>query len=69
MDNSDEGRMLTVAEVARMLHIHDNTARRWADQGVIKAYRISRRGDRRFKQEDIVRFLASFNGPNDNAEK
>ena len=53
--------MLTVKDVARLLHVHVNTARRWSDQGIIKSYRITRRGDRRFKQEDIARFLAEYN--------
>jgi len=55
------GSLLAVREVARLLHIHSNTVRRWSDQGIIKAYRISRRGDRRFKREDIAQFLAEFN--------
>ena len=53
--------MLTVKDVAHLLHIHVNTARRWSDQGIIKSYRITRRGDRRFRREDILRFLAEFN--------
>ena len=53
--------MLTVKDVARLLHIHENTARRWSDQGIIKSYRITRRGDRRFRREDILRYLAEFN--------
>jgi excisionase family DNA binding protein len=56
--------MLTVTEVARLLHIHSNTVRRWADQGLIKAYRITNRGDRRFRKEDVVSFLAQQNGQN-----
>lgn len=52
--------MLTVREVAQLLHIHSNTVRRWADQGTIRTYRINRRGDRRFKREDIARFLAEL---------
>ena len=52
--------MLTVKEVAQLLHIHSNTVRRWANQGIIKAYRITRRGDRRFRREDISRFLAEL---------
>jgi len=55
------GPMLTVREVAKLLHIHDNTVRRWSDQGMIRAYRISSRGDRRFRREDIARFLNKFN--------
>jgi len=53
--------MLTVREVARLLHIHSNTVRRWADQGIIRAYRITRRGDRRFRQKDIAQFLVELN--------
>ncbi|MGB5924804.1 MAG: helix-turn-helix domain-containing protein [Dehalococcoidia bacterium] len=53
--------MLTVREVARIFHIHPNTLRRWSNNGTIDAYRINQRGDRRFKREDIVRFLAEMN--------
>jgi excisionase family DNA binding protein len=49
--------MLTVREVSQILHVHCNTLRRWSDQGIIKAYRIGPRGDRRFKQEDISLLL------------
>lgn len=52
--------MLTVKEVARMLHIHVNTVRRWSDCGIIKSYKITKRGDRRFRKEDIARFLAEY---------
>jgi excisionase family DNA binding protein len=55
------GPLLTVREVARLLHIHSNTVRRWSDRGIIMSYRISRRGDRRFKRRDIARFLVKFN--------
>ena len=51
----------TIKDVSRLLHIHANTARRWSDQGIIKSYRITRRGDRRFRKEDIARFLAEYN--------
>ena len=53
--------MLTVREVTRLLHIHSNTLRRWSNAGIIRAYRITRRGDRRFRREDITRFLAELN--------
>ena len=50
--------MLTVGDVARLLSIHINTARRWSNQGILKAYRVGSRGDRRFRQEDIDSFLS-----------
>jgi excisionase family DNA binding protein len=53
--------MLTVREVATLLHVHSNTVRRWSDRGLIKAQRITRRGDRRFNREEINRFLAELN--------
>ena len=61
VDSSQIEPMLTVGEVARLLHIHINTVRRWSDQGIIKSYRITRRGDRRFQREDIAFFIAEFN--------
>lgn len=61
VNNDHLGPMLTVREVARMLHIHSNTVRRWSDQGILKAYRVTRRGDRRFRRVDIVRFLSELN--------
>jgi len=53
--------MMTVRQVAQLLHVHPNTLRRWCNNGRIKAYRITPRGDRRFKREEIARFLARFN--------
>jgi excisionase family DNA binding protein len=49
--------MLTIGEVAELLNVHLNTVRRWSNRGILKAYRIGSRGDRRFRQEDITNFL------------
>ena len=48
--------MLTTSEVARLFGVHTSTVRRWSEQGIIKAYRIGPRGDRRFRREDITIF-------------
>ena len=62
MASSDEiAPMLTVREVARLLHIHSNTVRRWSDRGILSACHITPRGDRRFRREDIARYLAELN--------
>lgn len=68
MASSPTGAMLTIREVTQLLHIHSNTLRRWSDAGIIKAYRINRRGDRRFRREDITRFLAELNADKTNKE-
>ena len=49
--------MLTTSEVGQLLGIHVNTVRRWSKKGILRAYRISPRGDRRFRRQDIDRFL------------
>ena len=54
-------KLLTVAEVAEMLHVHPNTLRRWADEGRIANLRITHRGDRRFKLSDVENFLLEMN--------
>ncbi len=59
-DNQTDN-MLTVRQVAHLLHIHPNTLKRWTDKGRLRAFRIAPRGDRRFKQQDIARFLTEFN--------
>jgi len=50
--------MLTASDVARLLSLHINTVRRWTDKGIINAYRIGSRGDRRYLQEHINSFIA-----------
>jgi len=49
--------LLTVGETCRLLHIHPNTARRWTDEGKLKAYRLGVRQDRRFNPEDVASLL------------
>jgi excisionase family DNA binding protein len=51
------GRMLTASEVAEMLHLHVNTVKRLGDRGELQFYRVCKRGDRRFRLEDVLEFL------------
>jgi excisionase family DNA binding protein len=49
--------MLTVKQVAHLLHVHPNTVRLWSRAGDLKAYRIGRRRDYRFNLHDVKKFL------------
>lgn len=57
MVNNEINPMLTTSDVARLFNVHINTVRRWSNQGILKTYRIGSRGDRRFDQKDVERFL------------
>ena len=54
---NDIGPMLTATEVADMLHLHVNTVKRLGDRGELPFYRVCKRGDRRFRLQDVLRFL------------
>jgi excisionase family DNA binding protein len=49
--------MLTATEVARLLHLHVNTVKRLGDRGELPFYRVCKRGDRRFRYQDVIQFL------------
>ena len=53
--------MLSIKDVATLLHVHVNTVRRWSDKGIIKSFQINERGDRRFRKGDVALFLTKMN--------
>jgi excisionase family DNA binding protein len=57
VENADrEESFLTVAEVAEMLKLNQQTVRNWIDQGSLPALRVGRRV--RIKRSDFERVLA-----------
>jgi excisionase family DNA binding protein len=60
--------MLTARELSQLLNVHINTVRRWDESGMLKAYRIGPRGDRRFSRDDIALFLAEKYGASQKVE-
>ncbi|MBU2008955.1 MAG: helix-turn-helix domain-containing protein [Chloroflexi bacterium] len=50
-------RLLTVKEAAELLHVHVNTVRNWSNNGLLPAYRVGKRADRRFLRGDVLKLL------------
>jgi excisionase family DNA binding protein len=48
---------LTLKEVTGLLKVHENTLRNWDKNGTLKAIRIGGRKIRRWKKEDVIKFL------------
>jgi len=51
------GVMLTTSDAAQLLGVHANTVRHWSENGILKAYRLGPRHDRRFRREDVDALL------------
>lgn len=53
--------LLTLSEAAQILKVHPNTLRLWDKKGVLKAVRIGVKKVRRYKKEDIEKFIKESN--------
>ena len=49
--------LLSSTDAAKLLGVHPNTIRRWSDDGLVHAYRVGKRLDRRFRRIDLQKFL------------
>lgn len=54
--------MMTLQQASDVLNVHPNTLRNWDNEGVLKAVRYGKRGDRRYRKEDILKILIQNNG-------
>lgn len=50
-------KLLTIRQAAEVLNVHIETLRRWDTSGKLKAIRINKRGDRRYKPEDLEKLM------------
>jgi excisionase family DNA binding protein len=69
MSDDRTNKAMTTAEAAKLLHLSVNTVRQWSDKGIVKAYRIGPRGDRRFITKDVVRLLDELHKNNGSISK
>lgn len=49
--------LLTLREAAQILKVHPNTLRLWDKKGILVAVRIGEKRTRRYKKEDIEKFI------------
>jgi excisionase family DNA binding protein len=50
-------KLLTTRETSTFLRVSEASVRRWADAGILPASRVGRRGARRFRESDLLRFM------------
>lgn len=50
--------VLTLQQACDILNCHPNTLRQWDNKGLLKAMRFGTRRDRRYRKQDIVKFLS-----------
>lgn len=59
MDNQIDNHevLLTIDQAARRLNVSKQTLRQWDKKGILKAVRFGIRGDRRYKEQDLLDFM------------
>ena len=50
-------KLLGIRAAAEMLSVNPETLRRWDRSGKLKAIIISKRGDRRYREEDLMKIM------------
>lgn len=56
-DNREQ--IVSLETAAGMLGVHKETLRRWDRKSILKAIRLGPRKDRKYKKEDLLKFLNS----------
>ena len=45
--------------MAELMRVHISSVRRWSSSGMLNSYRVGRRGDLRFRAQDVTDFLST----------
>lgn len=54
---TNKTKLFRIREAAELLGVNPETLRRWDNEGRLKAIRIGKRQDRRYKPEDIQKII------------
>lgn len=55
--NEESLQLLSLKEACELLKVHPNTLRKWDKKGILKAVRFGQRKDRRYRKEDLEKFI------------
>ncbi len=50
-------KLLTISEAAALINVHPETLRRWDREGTLVALKVNDRGDRRYRESDLLEFM------------
>jgi len=56
-DKTDIPELITLSEASKILKVHPNTLRLWDKNGILPAVRIGEKKVRRYRKEDILKFI------------
>jgi excisionase family DNA binding protein len=54
---TQETKLITIREAAEMLGVHQETLRRWDNEGKLKAVRVGKVGHRKYRVDDLEKLL------------
>jgi len=57
-EKSEVPELVTLREACEMLKVHPNTLRQWDNKGILPAVRLGQKRVRRYRKEDLIRFLS-----------
>lgn len=58
---NNKPKLLKIRETAEMLNVNPETLRRWDNEGRLKAVRLGKRKDRRYRLEDVQKIIDEAN--------
>lgn len=53
-------KFLSLQQAATLLDVHPETLRRWDREGRLKAIKVSKRGDRKYRYDDLLKLIGDY---------
>lgn len=57
MSETNAPELLSINDAAQLLKVHPNTLRIWGKNGTLKAIRFGKRGDRKYRKDELLKLL------------